>query len=116
MDRLRTLGVAMSLFCGVQASAHADGEHARTRGELLYSTHCGACHTEQIHWREKRLVKDWSSLIAEVRRWQANIGLIWSEEEMADTARYLNSVYYHFPGDIKGKGSVEGGASSGGYD
>ena len=65
-------------------------------GELLYSTHCIACHTTQVHWRQKKLATDWASLEAQVRRWAGNAGLGWSDEEIADVARYLNAVHYRF--------------------
>ena len=67
-----------------------------SRGELLYSTHCIGCHNTQVHWRDHRLAKDWSGLRAQVRRWQANAGLGWSDEEVSDVTRYLNGLYYHF--------------------
>lgn len=88
---------AACLFWGVHVPAHAQATHSQTRGEMLYSTHCSACHSEQVHWREKKLATDWNSLIVQVRRWQANIGLVWSEAEIEDTARYLNAAHYHFP-------------------
>ena len=37
---------------------------AQSRGELLYITHCVACHRTQIHWRDKRQVVDWSSPVS----------------------------------------------------
>lgn len=110
MDRSRKLVLALCFFWVIQTPAHAQAKHSETRGELLYSTHCNACHSEQIHWREKRLATDWNSLIVEVRRWQANIGLVWSEEEIEDTARYLNAVYYRFT-VTDTKDSVGGSAS-----
>jgi mono/diheme cytochrome c family protein len=66
------------------------------RGELLYSTHCIACHSREIHWRQKKLATDWASLNAEIRRWAGNAGLGWSEDEIVDVARYLNAVHYRF--------------------
>ncbi len=66
------------------------------RGELLYSTHCIACHSRELHWRQKKLATDWASLDAQVRRWAGNAGLGWSDEEIADVARYLNAVHYRF--------------------
>jgi mono/diheme cytochrome c family protein len=68
-----------------------------TRGEMLYATHCRACHTEQIHWRERKLVSDWRSLQAQVRRWAANTSLGWNDDDVADVARYLNRTVYRFP-------------------
>jgi hypothetical protein len=69
---------------------------AQNRGELLYSTHCGACHAAQIHWRASRAVTDWTSLRAEVRKWQVVASLAWSEDDVLDVARYLNDSIYHF--------------------
>jgi len=68
-----------------------------TRGELLYTTHCIACHTARVHWRDQRLGKDWGSLRAQVRRWQGIQKLRWTEEDIAEVARYLNTFYYNFP-------------------
>ncbi|HUF22184.1 MAG TPA: hypothetical protein VMP00_15700, partial [Burkholderiales bacterium] len=67
------------------------------RGELLYSTHCIACHTTQAHWRNDRLATDWTSLKFQVKRWQANIALGWSEDDVTAVASYLNGLFYHFP-------------------
>jgi len=68
-----------------------------SRGELLYETHCIACHTKEVHWREQKLATDWASLSAQVRRWQANIGLQWPDQTTEDVVRYLNSTIYKFP-------------------
>ena len=79
---------------------------AGSRGALLYSTYCVACHTENIHWREKKLVTDMDSLERQVRRWQASIELRWTDEEIAVVVRYLNAVYYGFP-DAGDKGLLD---------
>jgi mono/diheme cytochrome c family protein len=81
----------------MQTLAHAQLAGGEMRGELLYTTHCNACHTSEIHWREKKLVTDMDSLKFQVRRWQDSIGLGWTEEEIADVVNYLNTVYYAFP-------------------
>jgi mono/diheme cytochrome c family protein len=65
-------------------------------GQQLYSTHCDSCHTSQVHWRDKRIAKDWKGLVAQVRRWQSNTGLQWSDAEILEVAGYLNARYYHF--------------------
>ena len=75
----------------------APARAAESRGELLYSTHCIACHTSQGHWRDGKLATNWSSLRAEVRRWQATAMLQWSEEDVLDVTRYLNDTFYRFP-------------------
>lgn len=67
------------------------------RGELLYSTHCIACHRTQVHWRDKKLVTDQTSLQGEVRRWQKVLGLEWRTDDIEDVTQYLNASYYHYP-------------------
>ena len=67
-----------------------------TRGVILYDTHCIQCHTQQIHWREKKLVTNWESLTAQVDRWQSNSGLEWNKNDIEVVSRFLNSTYYHY--------------------
>jgi mono/diheme cytochrome c family protein len=77
-------------------TVHDKPQNSESRGELLYATHCGACHSTEIHWRERKLVHDWASLLVQVRRWQESLGLAWSRDEISDVARYLNATYYDF--------------------
>lgn len=65
-------------------------------GPLLYQTHCRACHDEQVHWRDGRKVRDWAMLVREVDRWQRNLGLAWTEDEVRQVAHYINLRYYRF--------------------
>ncbi len=97
-DRLRrsTLAAMFASF-GILTAAGAQPTREATRGELLYSTHCIACHSTQVHWREKKLTADWKTLQSQVGRWQAVLGLGWSMEDIAEVARYLNDLYYHYP-------------------
>jgi len=69
---------------------------AQSRGELLYSTHCIACHTSQMHWRDRRSATDWQSLKAQVRRWEGAASLDWSEADVLEVTRYLNETIYRF--------------------
>ena len=84
-------------LCGNLVGAEVPQTREASRGELLYSVHCIACHTAQVHWREKKLVTDWASLHSEVRRWQGLSGLGWSNEDIAEVARYLNVLHYRYP-------------------
>lgn len=79
--------------------AHADTPPLRDapRGELLYTTHCIACHGAQVHWRDNKLATDWDSLQTQVQRWQNFLGLGWGDDDVAAVARYLNALYYHHP-------------------
>ena len=85
-------------LCGLlSALALATPARAESRGELLYSAHCIACHTSQMHWRDQRVATDWTRLKAEVRRWQNTAALNWSEADILEVARYLNESIYRFP-------------------
>ena len=77
--------------------AYAQAAIAPTRGELLYTTHCIACHNSDIHWRDQRKVTDGESLKQQVGRWQAIVSLQWSEDDIAQVARHLNDTIYRFP-------------------
>jgi mono/diheme cytochrome c family protein len=81
----------------VAAAAVAQPATVPSRGELLYATHCIECHSSQMHWRDQRRARDWDSLKAQVRRWQGNAGLGWSEADVVQVARYLNDAIYRYP-------------------
>ena len=82
------------------ALALAAPAHAQSRGELLYATHCIACHTSQVHWRDNKQATDWRGLETQVRRWQAANMLQWNEDDIREVTRYLNDSYYHFAGAV----------------
>jgi len=88
------LRVSVGILLG--AMALAISAQTQSRGELLYSTHCIACHTSQMHWRDQRVATDWGRLKAEVRRWQGAAALNWSEADINEVTRHLNESIYHF--------------------
>ena len=95
MLRRSIVVVLFALFCNSPAVV-AQPVRDQARGELLYSTHCIACHNIQLHWRDKKLVTNWNGLSAEVRRWQKTSGLGWNDEDISAVTRYLNDRYYHY--------------------
>ena len=90
---LATCVLLGAFLCGTPAAA-------QSRGELLYTTHCIACHTTEVHWRDRRLAKDWDSLRAQVGRWQAVGSLGWSDDDIAAVTQYLNESYYGFKAPV----------------
>lgn len=70
---------------------------AASRGQLLYDNHCVECHSAQMHWRTLRLARDWDSLKYQVRRWQAEANLQWTDEDIHAVTRHLNETIYQFP-------------------
>lgn len=96
MSRSGKLVFTISFLWGMCALSYTLPVYSETRGELLYSLHCKSCHTSKVHWREEKLATNWSSLKAQVVRWQSNIGLDWGEDEITDVTHYLNATYYYF--------------------
>lgn len=92
----RTLKFFLGLVVVFLADANAAGMD-ESRGQMLYQNHCIACHTTQVHWRDQRLAADWSSLRVQVRRWERNTGLSWSDDDVEAVSEYLNRLYYQFP-------------------
>jgi mono/diheme cytochrome c family protein len=92
-SRLSLPAAALALAAG---AACADPP-AADRGALLYENHCAACHTAQIHWRDRKAATDWPRLSALVRQWQRQEQLNWTDDDIEAVARYLNDRYYRFP-------------------
>jgi mono/diheme cytochrome c family protein len=95
--KLKTQYTVWAALAGFTMLTHAQPAPSETRGELLYNTHCLACHTTQMHWRNGRQAFDWESLKFQVRRWQGNAGLAWNDADIAEVSRYLNEAIYHYP-------------------
>ena len=74
----------------------ASAAMAQSRGELLYTAHCISCHTTQMHWRDSRAARDWTTLKFQVRRWQNAASLGWPDSDIQEVARYLNEAIYRF--------------------
>lgn len=86
---MKPLFCLMLALCAGAAAAADD-----SRGRLLYETHCIACHTTQMHWRDQRVVKDWAGLLVQVQAWQARARLDWPAADVEAVARHLNETIY----------------------
>ena len=90
-------GLLAGAWSGLQPRPASAQEVAPlSRGALLYSTHCIACHTEQMHWRDQKLATDWPSLKRLVRYWQTTAKLSWGEPDIIEVTRYLNDSFYRY--------------------
>lgn len=96
MRMVKQFVITIGLCLSVCTLAQAETAPNEFRGGLLYSTHCNACHTSTIHWREQKLATDWESLKFQVNRWQKYTKLGWGDEDINDVALYLNMHYYNF--------------------
>ena len=92
----RCAGLLLALATLPALAQTSPAAPAPSRGALLYDTHCVACHTAKMHWREKKAAVNWPSLKALVRRWQGEEKLDWSDADVDEVARYLNTRFYRF--------------------
>jgi hypothetical protein len=67
------------------------------RGRALYELHCGGCHAESVHGRQKRVAGDFAAVRGWVERWNRDLRLAWDPEEVDEVAVYLNRTYYRYP-------------------
>ena len=102
--------VSMAM-AGLSTVAYSQTTPTQSRGDLLYNTHCVACHTTEIHWRNDKQAFDWDSLKFQVRRWQGNAGLAWNDADIAEVSRYLNETIYNYPQVNDRVGLVSSGAT-----
>jgi mono/diheme cytochrome c family protein len=93
---IRPFAAAFLLAIASLAMAQPAPPAAPTRGQLLYATHCIECHNSQVHWRARQQARNWSTLRAEVGRWQAAASLGWSDADIDEVTRHLNDTIYHF--------------------
>lgn len=66
------------------------------RGRQLYELHCGGCHYERVHerdrWRSK--IKTAADLRAEVTRWSKQTRHPFTTDDVGDIAAYLDASHY----------------------
>ncbi len=60
-------------------------------GRVLRRGSCG-----KVHWRNNKQATDWESIKVQVRRWQGNTGLAWSNADITEVSRYLNDTIYKY--------------------
>jgi hypothetical protein len=91
--RLPTLLALAALIALLLPAAGAQPE----RGRALYELRCTGCHSESVHARVKRVATDFDAVRGWVKRWDRDLKLGWSAEEIEDVTVYLNDTYYRHP-------------------
>lgn len=84
------VALALALIGGAAPAAAGDPD----RGRALYETRCVECHDASVHRRETRKATTFEGVLAQVSRWNANLGGAWTAAEIEDVAVYLNWRYY----------------------
>lgn len=69
-------------------------EMDKPRGQLLYETHCSACHDTSVHKRNPRKAESIGKIKYWVTRWSNELKLNWSSSDINEVTQYLNAKYY----------------------
>lgn len=69
------------------------------KGKQLHDEHCVKCHGTEVYTRPDRRVSSLEGLHKQVRFCEQNLGLTWFDDDIDNSATYLNSEYYKF--DLK---------------
>jgi mono/diheme cytochrome c family protein len=67
------------------------------RGQVLYENHCRMCHDSIAFKREGKIAGNYEEVRAQVIRWQTNVSLHWSAEDIENVASYVARTYYKIP-------------------
>lgn len=66
------------------------------KGKALYEGNCTTCHDTKIHTRPDRIIYSYTALKNRVRFCESNAKLNWNDQQVEDTAAYLNEAFYKF--------------------
>ncbi|OGI59031.1 MAG: hypothetical protein A2V58_01760 [Candidatus Muproteobacteria bacterium RBG_19FT_COMBO_61_10] len=97
MNKPLTLTLATALGLLLSLPPAQAGE--RERGRLLYENHCTTCHSSTAHVRSEHKAHTLEDIEAQVRRWSKELGLTWSDAEVAAVRHYLSVRYYGYSED-----------------
>ena len=92
MNRI-AFSLSLTLLLGVSAAAQAADVE---RGKQLVDTHCLRCHGSEVYIRPDRRVTSLQGLHKQVQRCEQMLGLTWFDDDIDNTATYLNQEYYKF--------------------
>jgi mono/diheme cytochrome c family protein len=77
-------------------AAAAPVQASPERGRQLYELHCGGCHYERVHerdrWRSR--ITTMADLRAEVERWSRQTKHSFTAEDLGDIVEYLDRSHY----------------------
>lgn len=65
-------------------------------GQEQHAENCTSCHGSEIYTRPDRRIQSHSALSTQVQRCQLALNLNWFEDEVENTAEFLNREYYRF--------------------
>ncbi|WP_428624031.1 cytochrome c [Sedimenticola sp.] len=92
--RLKFALIGTALLLGLPLSQAAAFDLAA--GQAQYEENCTSCHGSEVYTRKDRRVTSRKGLSAQVQRCQLALNLNWFDDEVENTAEFLNRNFYHF--------------------
>jgi len=65
-------------------------------GKILHDQSCTACHDTSVYSRPNKRIKTLAELQGQVSRCTKPAGAEWSQQEVSNVVKYLNTDFYHF--------------------
>ena len=67
------------------------------RGRMLLDTHCVSCHDSRVYKRDSKLGTNYEEIRKQVLRWETNVSLKWSDNDIDAVTTYLARTFYKVP-------------------
>lgn len=85
-----------TLFSLIILSASQANAFDVAAGKQQLNENCTSCHGSELYTRNDRRVTSRKGLSAQVQRCQLALNLNWFDDDVENTAEYLNNEFYHF--------------------
>jgi len=95
--KTKALFSTLLLFSAAPLFAEEGQSPDLNQGQKLYEENCVSCHQSEVYTRADRKVTTLKGLTSQVRRCELMLGLKWFDEDVDNTAAWLNKHYYKFP-------------------
>jgi hypothetical protein len=92
--QFKRTAVTLLIAAGVAIGIGAISAGAAEPAQVTHDTYCIACHDTSVYTRNDRLADDFDAVREQVDRWQGNISLGWSNEEIDEMTAWLARRYY----------------------
>ena len=85
-----------TLFGLIALSASQANAFDIAAGKQQLNENCTSCHGSELYTRSDRRVTSRKGLSTQVQRCQLALNLNWFDDDVENTAEYLNNEFYHF--------------------
>lgn len=86
----------VSLLLAAMSAGAESAEFDTAHGKQLVDENCYSCHGDEAYTRKDRRVVSRPGLTKQVQRCELALGLSWFDEDINNSAEYLNQKFYRF--------------------